>query len=218
VRRVRARVGSRFPLSVKLNSADFQRGGFSEEESMAVVELLDAEGIDLLEVSGGTFEATAMFEDTVPKHASSRAREAFFLEYAERVRARTSMPLMVTGGFRTKAGMSAALSSGAAQVVGLARPLALEPDLPARLLSGRATQAHPVRLSTGNKKLDALVQAAWHQTQINRMALGRDPDPALGRARAVASYALPQPRFALAGRKPVVRAQPAQQISQLIAS
>ncbi|MEP5263481.1 MAG: NADH:flavin oxidoreductase, partial [Nitratireductor sp.] len=56
VRAVRRAVGDDFPVSVKLNSADFQRGGFSHEDAVRVAAWLDAEKLDLLEVSGGTYE------------------------------------------------------------------------------------------------------------------------------------------------------------------
>ena len=181
-------MGTGVTLAVKLNSADFQRGGFSEQESMAVIERLEAEGVDLLEVSGGTYEAAVMFDERAPKSESTRKREAFFLDYAERVRERTKMPLMVTGGFRTRAGMEDALAGGAVDLVGLARPLAVEPDLSARLLSGEADRALPVRLATGWKKLDAIVQGGWHQAQIERMARGKAPHPGLSRFLAVLKY------------------------------
>lgn len=192
VRAVRAAVSPGFAVGVKLNSADFQRGGFDEAESMAVLEALDAEGLDLLEVSGGTYESAAMFEETVPTRDSSRRREAFFLDYVERVRARVRTPLMLTGGFRTLEGMEAALADGAVDVVGLARPLAAEPDLPARLLSGASTHAAPVRLATGVKTLDALVQGSWYQVQIDRMAHGREPNLRTSRAWALLRYFLPR--------------------------
>ncbi len=187
VRRVRASVGKEFPVAVKLNSADFQRGGFDEAESMAVVEALDAEGIDLLEISGGTYESAAMFDEAKAAHPSSRAREAFFLEYAEKVRDKTRVPLMVTGGFRTARGMSEAIDGGAVDLVGLARPLAIEPDLPARLLVGTA-DARPIHIATGIKKLDALIQGAFYQAQIRRIARGLEPKPDLSRLAAVLAY------------------------------
>ncbi|GJL92393.1 NADH:flavin oxidoreductase/NADH oxidase family protein [Hyphococcus sp.] len=143
IREVRAQVGSGFPVSVKLNSSDFQKGGFAPEESLQVARWLNQEGVDLLEISGGSYEQPAMmdleglesrFEET--KRASTLAREAYFLTYAEEIRKVAAMPLMVTGGFRTSAGMMDAVSSGACDVVGLARPLCVDPDAPAKLLRG----------------------------------------------------------------------------------
>ncbi len=188
---VRSAVSPRFQVGLKLNSADFQRGGFSEEESMEVVRGLA--GIDLLEISGGTYESAAMFDER-NKAESTQRREAFFLEYAEKVRALTETPLMVTGGFRTRAGMEEAITSGATDVIGLARPLAVEPDLPARLLGGDVSAARPIQLATGIKQLDAVIQGSWYQLQLDRMGRGQDPDPTMSRAKAALLYPFPRRR------------------------
>jgi 2,4-dienoyl-CoA reductase-like NADH-dependent reductase (Old Yellow Enzyme family) len=184
VRAIRARVGPAFPVGVKLNTADFQRGGFAADEAAEVAVLLDREGIDLLELSGGTYERAAMFAEK----ASTQSREAFFLEQAEAIRARVAVPLLLTGGFRSRAAMEAAIASGAVDVIGLARPLAVEPDLSARLLSGDADRAVPVALNTGIPALDALLIGAWYQVQIERMARGLPADPRASRVYAVAWY------------------------------
>ncbi len=189
---VRQAVRPEFSIGLKLNSADFQRGGFTEEESMEVVSSLT--GVDLLEISGGTYEAAVMFDER-KKAESTQRREAFFLDYAEKVRAVTQARLMVTGGFRTRAGMSDAIDSGATDVVGLARPLAVEPDLPRRLLNGEAEAAMSIQLATGIKKLDAMIQGGWYQQQIVRLSRGLGPDPKLSRTRAVAGFVMPRSRF-----------------------
>lgn len=177
VRAMRAEVGPGFPVGVKLNSADFQRGGFDEAESMDVVTALEAEGVDLLEISGGTYEKPAMAGRGSAVRASSLAREAYFLDYARAVRGRTRLPLLLTGGFRTRAGMEAAVESGAVDVVGLARPMALEPDLPARVLAGTAQDSRVEPRRTGVGALDGLLEVAWYSHQIGRMSRGLDPDP-----------------------------------------
>jgi 2,4-dienoyl-CoA reductase-like NADH-dependent reductase (Old Yellow Enzyme family) len=183
-RAVRGAVGGEAPVSVKLNSADFQRGGFSEAESMAVVEALCAERVDLIEISGGTYERAAMFAEK----PSTAAREAFFLDYAEKVRARVGLPLMLTGGFRTAAAMQGAVAEGVVDVVGLARPLAVEPDLPRRLLDGSATGATAVRIHTGIAPIDSVLTGSWYQVQLERMSRGLDPDPRSGRWSALTGY------------------------------
>ncbi len=212
VRAIRAAVGPDYPIGVKLNSADFQRGGFTEEASMAVIEALEAEGIDLIEISGGTYEKAVMFEETVPTAESSRRREAFFADYSARVREETSLPVMVTGGFRTRVGMEEALTSGATDLVGVARPLAFDPDLPARLLSGEADAATPVRLATGWKLIDGMVQGGWYQAQIKRLARGLPADPKLSRWRALWEYVVSGPRKPMGRRRqlppPPLTAQP----------
>ncbi|MBE8221072.1 MAG: NADH:flavin oxidoreductase/NADH oxidase family protein, partial [Alphaproteobacteria bacterium] len=128
VRRVRREVGADFPIGLKLNSADFQRGGFSHDEAIQVAEWLNEEGLDLLEISGGTYEQpklvglenlTAKPEDAVALQASTIAREAYFLNYAKDIRAVAKMPMMVVGGFRSRKGMNAALGADACDMIGI---------------------------------------------------------------------------------------------------
>lgn len=190
VRAIRDEIGAQTPLGVKLNSADFQRGGFTEEESMAVVETLEAEGVDLLEISGGTYEHAAMVGDLEEQRQSTREREAYFLEYARKVRERTAMPLMLTGGLRSADAMNAILEEGAVDVIGLARPLALEPELPAQLASDAAAASADRPRRLGVRRLDALVELQWHTQQMWRMGDGEDPDPGRSPARALAGWAV----------------------------
>lgn len=177
---IRRRVGADFPVGIKLNSADFQRGGFTEEESIATIVALAEAGIDLIEISGGTYEAPAMSGGFhKPQKASTAAREAYFLAFAEKVRANVKVPLMVTGGFRTAEGMNAALRSGALDIVGLARLMAIDPDAPAALLQGR-NSPHSVRaITTGIKAVDRMgvMEILWYSRQLVRIAKGGNPRP-----------------------------------------
>ncbi|MCB2112487.1 MAG: NADH:flavin oxidoreductase/NADH oxidase family protein [Parvularculaceae bacterium] len=143
---VRAKVGSGFPVAVKLNSSDFQKGGFSFDECLQVIEWLNEVGIDFLEISGGSYEQPKMMdiegmEPPENERASTKAREAYFLAYADEAARVAKMPLMVTGGFRSRDAIDEALHSGAADLVGLARPLCVDPDICAKLLSGEADAA-----------------------------------------------------------------------------
>ena len=175
-REVRRRVGEDFPIGIKLNSADFQRGGFTEAESLGVIKALAKAGIDLIEISGGTYEEPAM---QGLRKASTASREAYFLEFAEKVRAEVDVPLMVTGGFRTLAGMEAPLKAKALDLIGLGRILAIEPDAPARLLRGEETRQRVQPLSTGIKDLDGMgsLEVTWYTRQLHRMARGEVPVP-----------------------------------------
>ncbi|MGB0380365.1 MAG: NADH:flavin oxidoreductase/NADH oxidase family protein [Luminiphilus sp.] len=145
VRAVRDTVGPSFPVGVKLNSADFQRGGFDFEESLQVAKWLEAESVDLLEISGGTYEQPRLLnvdgiepvEDQSVK-ASTKAREAYFVDFAQAMRKEITMPLMVTGGLRRLDAMEDALASGSADVVGIGRPLCGMPKAMNELLAGTA--------------------------------------------------------------------------------
>ncbi|MFN7952712.1 MAG: NADH:flavin oxidoreductase/NADH oxidase family protein [bacterium] len=184
---MRRAVGDAFPIGIKINSADFQRGGFSEEESLEVIRMLVAGGIDLIEISGGTYEAPAMTGAELRE--STRQREAYFLAFAERVRAAVDVPLALTGGFRTAAGMASAVRSGAVDLVGLARTLALEPDLPRRVLGGEAFVSRVRPLSTGVRWVDQLtaLDVSWYENQLARIGAGKPTDPGLGAWRSVAT-------------------------------
>lgn len=177
---IRRQVGADFAIGIKLNSADFQRGGFTEEESLETIHALADAGIDLIEISGGTYEAPAMSGAMQePKKASTTAREAYFLEFAKKARVTTKVPLMVTGGFRTVAGMNAALRTGALDVVGLARLLAIDPDAPKALLQGRDSAQHVRPINTGLNAVDRLgiMEVLWYTRQLRRIAKGKAPRP-----------------------------------------
>ena len=143
VARVRAAVGPNVPISVKLNSADFQRGGFDFDESLQVAKWLEQASVDLIEISGGTYEQPRLLnldgmepveEQSVA--ASTRAREAYFVDFAEAMHKEVSIPLMVTGGLRRLDAMKLALESGAADMIGIGRPMCVMTDAPAQLLAG----------------------------------------------------------------------------------
>lgn len=171
---IRAATSERFCVGIKLNSADFQRGGFTEEESLAVIERLAELGIDLVEISGGSYESPAMAKGT---KASTVAREAYFLEFAEKVRQQVDVPLMVTGGFRTSEGMAKGIESGATDLVGIARPLAVEPAMPARILAGEPVVSAVKPIKTGIRFVDdlALMEVSWYTRQLGRMGKGKAP-------------------------------------------
>ncbi|WP_335955487.1 NADH:flavin oxidoreductase/NADH oxidase family protein [Acinetobacter guillouiae] len=173
---IRKQVGAVFPVAIKLNSADFQKGGFTEEDSLATIKALSKAGIDLIEISGGTYESGVA---KAPQKASTIAREAFFIDFAEKVRAQVKTPLMLTGGFRSVEGMNQALGSNAFDVVGIARLMAIDPDAPKYLLAGTNSNQTVQQIKTGIKKIDQLgiMEVLWYTQQLSRIAKGRNPKP-----------------------------------------
>lgn len=183
---MRKAVGTEFPIGIKLNSADFQRGGFTEEESLETIVALSQAGMDLIEISGGTYEAPAMTGVKAGKHATKNApkkstleREAYFIDFARKARAAVATPLLVTGGFRTAGGMAEAIESGAVDMVGLARILAIEPDVSNRLLRGEVAQQTVVPIKTGIRAIDGLgiLEISWYTGQLKRIGRGLAPKP-----------------------------------------
>ena len=140
---VRAAVGPDFPVAVKLNSADFQKGGFAFEDSLQVVQWLEQASVDLIEISGGTYEQPKLLglqgmEDEEKQNVaqSTQQREAYFVDFALAMQAKVNIPLMVTGGFRQRAVMEQALETGSADVIGIGRPMCVMTDAPKQLLAG----------------------------------------------------------------------------------
>jgi len=172
-RKMRAKLGADYPISIKINSADFQRGGFTEEESVQVIKMLSDEGIDMIEISGGTYEAPAMMFSK----QSTREREAYFIDYTKKARKVTDTPLMVTGGFRTAAAMEYTLAEGALDLVGLARPFILYPNFPKEMLNGTLEKVELNVPKTGIKTIDkrGLLELGWYEQQIRRVGEGKEP-------------------------------------------
>jgi 2,4-dienoyl-CoA reductase-like NADH-dependent reductase (Old Yellow Enzyme family) len=202
---VREQVGPGFPISVKLNSADFQRGGFAPAESEQVALMLESVGVDLLEISGGSYESPAMVGEAGgganverPPKASTVAREAYFLEFARALRRRVTMPIMLTGGLRTRAGMQTALDEGV-DVLGVARPVCLDPGAVGSLLAGKidALESWEVRIRRekgffGNNSPLALVRTLnsfagifWFYAQLYRLGRNDAVAPRLWPVRAM---------------------------------
>ncbi len=215
---VRGRVGHDFPVGVKLNSADFQHGGFTLEECVQVARWLADADVDLLEISGGTYEQPRLLgvqgdKDSYsePRAESTRRREAYFLEYAAAIQAAASLPLMVTGGFRSREAMESAVANGECAVVGLGRPLCVDPDLPRGLLDGSVDRAvaweRILRLGPGRllgtasplfllKVINVQGQMAWFYQQLLRLAAGEEADPRLGLISALIRHNLGERRVA----------------------
>ncbi|AOK49884.1 2,4-dienoyl-CoA reductase [Burkholderia sp. MSMB617WGS] len=182
VRAVRDAVSPGFAVSVKLNSADFQRGGFSSDDAKRVVEMLNPLGVDLVELSGGSYEAPAMQGQA--RDGRTLAREAYFLEFARDIAAAARMPLMVTGGIRRRAVAEQVVDSGVA-MVGIATALSVDPNLPRDWLAGgnNAPALRPIVWK--NKVLGSLANMAVVKFQLKRLSEGRVTNPRVSPLRAL---------------------------------
>ncbi|KAK7192620.1 hypothetical protein DPSP01_006561 [Paraphaeosphaeria sporulosa] len=163
---VRKRTSSKFVLGIKLNSVEFQDKGFDTEEAGTLCKLLEDNQFDFVELSGGTYESLAF----VHKRESTKKRESFFLEFAEKITpSLTKTKTYVTGGFKSAAAMIDALNT--VDGVGLARPVCLEPELPKDIISGKVHAA--INQLTDDNDFGATNVAAG--TQIRQ--LGKDQQP-----------------------------------------
>ena len=176
LRAVKSLTPEAFLLTVKMNVSDFQSGGFDADDALIVAQALENEGVHLIEFSGGTYESSAMI-DGGPARDQSGAPEPYFLAYAQRFARELTVPVMLSGGFRSRTAMIDAVESGAADVIGLARPIAVEPDFPRRILDGTTQVSLAKPQKVGNKNIDDLLSGAWYQEQIARLGRGKPTLP-----------------------------------------
>ncbi|PJM77520.1 NADH:flavin oxidoreductase/NADH oxidase family protein [Bifidobacterium felsineum] len=196
---VRAVVGPNFPIAVKLNSSDVPiaikvnerdgaPGGFNEEESIWVMKQLEKRGVDLIDISGGTYSKPVI--QTNDGAAEDRRRGVYFTDFARRIKGELNVPIALTGGFRNATDMEHALGEGITQMIGIARPLALVLDLPNRIIrDGWQGSVDLPRVSTGIKPLDkafgGILVISWFELQMHRIARGKRPNPRIGGMRAL---------------------------------
>ncbi|MBL0956272.1 MAG: NADH:flavin oxidoreductase/NADH oxidase family protein [Leptospira sp.] len=173
IQSVRKSVKPNFIVSVKINSSDFQKGGFQFEDATTVINMIQKLGVDFIEISGGNYEAPAM--QGISKDGSTLAREAYFLDFAREVTKVVSVPIMVTGGIVRKQIAESVLESGVS-LVGIATALALNPNLP---MEWKENKESSFRLPIPNwksKTLTGLATMAMVRYQLQRLAIGKKPN------------------------------------------
>jgi 2,4-dienoyl-CoA reductase-like NADH-dependent reductase (Old Yellow Enzyme family) len=190
VHEVRQQCGNDFDVAVKLNSADFQRGGFDIEDAKHVVAMLAQHNVDMVELSGGSYEAPAMQGRTADDR--TLAREAYFLTFAEQIARSTTLPIMTTGGIR-KLGVAENVIQSGIDMVGIASALALTPDLPNRWLASPDIEGVIPVVNWKDKTLAGLATMAQVKRQLRRIGKGNPPSH---NANPVVSLILDQIRSA----------------------
>jgi len=179
-RAIRARVGNEFPVAIKLTSCDLQAGGITQEDSIITAKALAAEGIDLIEISGGNYETQSMSAD-----AEKSGGKGFFVDYARRLKREVTTPIMVTGGLRDAYFVNNAISNVEFDLAGFSRPFALYPELGKQLIEQRNTPNSPPvvtpYIKTGIGMLDRilLINITWYEEQIALISKGLSPNLAM---------------------------------------
>ncbi|NND80069.1 MAG: NADH:flavin oxidoreductase, partial [Maribacter sp.] len=176
VRGARAALGADFPISVKLNSADFQRGGFNEEDALMVIRELETLKIDLLEISGGTYENIAFLTERYQRD-STRKREAYFMDFARKIRKQTSLPLMITGGFRSVAFCEEVLANSELEMIGFARPFLIDKSFPAGFINKTTNKINDASFEFGIQQLRDFAEAGFYDYQIHQLAAKKELKP-----------------------------------------
>ncbi len=169
---IREAVSPTFAVAVKLNSADFQRGGFDELDAARVITMLEPLGVDLVELSGGSYESPAM--SGRPAEGRTAAREAYFLELAAGLAKASPLPLMLTGGITRRETAERVLSGGVA-LVGMASAMAMTPDLCSRWREDHEATARLPAVTWSDKTLAAAAGQALARHQMRRITRGKHP-------------------------------------------
>ncbi len=162
---VRSAVGPRMAVAVKINATDQLEQGLTQDDALRVVAALDATDIDLIDISGGTYFPGAR------STSDSGGSGPYFLDFARRARKQSRKPLMLTGGFKTLAQAAEAVASGAIDVVGMARALALHPDLPSLWRRGEQTTPVFPRFATPPEG----GVTAWYTMRLTEIGEDRPP-------------------------------------------
>lgn len=173
---VRVAVGNEYPVIIKLNSSDFEKGGYSEDDAIAVMLEMEEAGIDAIEISGGTYESQAMTGE-------GQAKGGYFVEFARGAKNRLAVPVIVTGGFQTRDHIVAALEDSV-DLVGIGRALILDPDMPRKIMAGDTSEFRNHMRHSAWKYLDTISMLSWFEVQMLRLAEGRQPAPELHVSKA----------------------------------
>ena len=137
-------VGDAFPVFVKLNSDDLLDGGFTKKQMLEVCVMLQAAGIDAIELSGGTGLGLALNKLEITPFPVGNG-EVYWREATELYNAKVDVPLMLVGGLRSYETAEKLVEAGVVDYVSLSRPLIREPDLINRWKKGDMREADCVR-------------------------------------------------------------------------
>ena len=182
VRAVRAAVRPGFTVAVKLNSADFQRGGFDADDARRVIDMLAPLGVDLVELSGGSYESPAMsgraVESDRAADAHTLAREAYFLELARELAATSPLPLMLTGGITRRPVAEEVVASGV-DVVGMGTALAVDPELPHKWRTSNEAKVTLAPVKIEDKSIASAAAMSRVRYQLRRLGRGVGTRPGI---------------------------------------
>lgn len=168
--RIRHLVDPSFIVSLKMNSADFQRGGFDVEDAIEVVKKLNELKLDFLELSGGSYEAPAMQGKSGDER--TLAREAYFLDFASQIAEHAAMPVMTTGGIK-RLDIAEKVLSNNIDLVGMASALAYDPALVRRWQSETNAVGFVPSVAWKDRALSSLANMALVKRQLQRIGAGK---------------------------------------------
>lgn len=172
---IREQVGPKFPIGLKLNSSDFLKGGLSTQDSLKIIQSLDQEGLDLIEISGGTYESTVMMGNS----KKETSRQAYFLDFAKCLKGKTKAKVMLTGGIRSLSLIEEGIKHKDFDLAGLARPFVVYPDLVKQIQNKCLEQFEIGHKKSGISIVDKMIpfEIVWYTYQIHQISKGKQVKP-----------------------------------------
>ena len=174
---VRNEVGYDYPGMIKLNSSDFEKGGYSEDDAITVMLQMEQERVDAIEISGGTYQSQSMTGE------GQSGKGGYFVEFARGAKNKLKVPVIVTGGFQDREHIAAAIDD-AVDMVGIGRALILDPDMPRKMMDGDSSEFQSDMRRGSWKYLNTISMLSWFEVQMERIAQGKEPDPDMHVTRA----------------------------------
>jgi 2,4-dienoyl-CoA reductase-like NADH-dependent reductase (Old Yellow Enzyme family) len=176
---VRQAVDSTFPVGIRINSTDKLEGGLTEVDALEVIRLLDQTSVDLIDISGVTY-----FPGAKASSEGNSDGGPYFLDFARRAKEETQIPLMLTGGFKRREEAIEAISSGAVDMVGLARAMVINPQLPKNWLNNESGDLEFPRFESPPKG----GMTAWYTMRIIALSEDREDEFNLDLDSAIRIY------------------------------
>jgi 2,4-dienoyl-CoA reductase-like NADH-dependent reductase (Old Yellow Enzyme family) len=131
---IRKRVGHNYPILIKINSQDYIEGGLELADAIKACNLLKAEGLSAVEISGGTRESGKLIP--VRTAITTEDREAYFKDAAIAFKKSVDLPIILVGGIRSFHIAREIVEDNIADYISMSRPFIREPGLINRWKSG----------------------------------------------------------------------------------
>jgi 2,4-dienoyl-CoA reductase-like NADH-dependent reductase (Old Yellow Enzyme family) len=138
-RAVRAEVGDKMPIFIKLGVADPFPDGLKFEEGKVAAQILAECGYDALEISQGLqdFRDTKTWSGTPIRMGTIHvSQEAYFRNWCREIKRSINKPTIMTGGIRSYELVQEMLANNETDFIGMCRPFIREPGLAERWKSG----------------------------------------------------------------------------------
>ncbi len=134
---VRNHIADDDPVLVKLNCRDFVENGLDLQDSIQVAKMLEAGGIDAIELSGGLLNNPNIMQSKIDTDAT----EAYFQQEARAFKEEINIPLILVGGIRSFGVAQRLIDEGDADYISMSRPFIRDPELILRWKAGEQLEA-----------------------------------------------------------------------------